>query len=142
MRTSWRTPNSPSLRAGRSPAGPSSRSVGERWSTKGAGFWQRRAAANWRPGSIGRDHSYEPESSVAECVRTLKQGRRLALSWWDDPSRQRIQGLFREAIAEVGAAPPHDVPAGYSILRFSDTDEFRRLLEGAGLTEVAVHDHR
>src|ERR1700730_6362082 len=92
--------------------------------------------------NFGLGHFPEPESSVAECVRTLKQGRRLALSWWDDPSRQRIQGLFREAIAEVGAAPPPDVPAGYSILRFSDTDEFRRLLEGAGLTEVTVHDHR
>jgi hypothetical protein len=81
-------------------------------------------------------------SSIAECVRTLKQGGCLALSWWDDPRRQRIQGLFREAIAEIGAAPPPDVPAGYSILRFSDTDEFRRLLEGAGHSEVAVHDHR
>jgi len=30
----------------------------DRWSTKAARFWQRRAAANWRPGSIGRDHSY------------------------------------------------------------------------------------
>jgi SAM-dependent methyltransferase len=92
--------------------------------------------------NFGLGHFPQPESSVAECVRTLKQGGRLALSWWDDPSRQRIQGLFREAIAEIGAAPPPDVPAGYSILRFSDTDEFRRLLEGAGLTEVAVHDHR
>jgi hypothetical protein len=64
------------------------------------------------------------------------------LSWWDDPSRQRIQGLFREAIAEIGAAPPPDVPAGYSIFRFSDTDELRRLLDGAGLTEIAVRDHR
>jgi SAM-dependent methyltransferase len=83
-----------------------------------------------------------PESAIAECVRTLKPGGRIALSWWDDPSRQRIQGLFREAIAEIGAAPPPDVPAGFSILRFSDTEEFRRLLDGAGLTEVAVQDHR
>jgi ubiquinone/menaquinone biosynthesis C-methylase UbiE len=92
--------------------------------------------------NFGLGHFPQPETSIAECVRTLKQGGCLALSWWDDPSRQRIQGLFREAIAEIGAAPPPDVPAGYSILRFSDTDEFRRLLEGAGLSEVAVHDHR
>jgi len=92
--------------------------------------------------NFGLGHFSQPESSIAECVRTLKQGGCLALSWWDDPSRQRIQGLFQEAIAEIGAAPPPDVPAGYSILRFSDTDEFRRLLEGAGLSEVAVHDHR
>lgn len=88
-------------------------------------------------------HFPYPEISIAECVRTLQPDGRIALSWWDDPSRQRIQGLFREAIIEVGAAPPPpDVPTGYSILRFSDTGEFRRLLEGAGLTDVAVEDHR
>jgi ubiquinone/menaquinone biosynthesis C-methylase UbiE len=83
-----------------------------------------------------------PEASVAECVRTLKPGGRIAFSWWDDPSKQRIQGLFREAIAEIGATPPPDVPKGYSVLRFADTDEFRRLLAGAGLTDIAVEDHQ
>ena len=92
--------------------------------------------------NFGLGHFPWPESAVTECVRTLKPGGRIALSWWDDPARQRIQGLFREAIAEVGAATHPDVPAGYSTLRFSDTEEFRRLLDGAGLTEVAVLDHR
>jgi SAM-dependent methyltransferase len=92
--------------------------------------------------NFGLGHFPYPEPAVTECARTLKPGGRVALSWWDDPSRQRIQGLFREAIAEVGAAPPPDVPAGYSVLRFSDTDAFRGLLDGAGLTEVAVQDHR
>jgi SAM-dependent methyltransferase len=92
--------------------------------------------------NFGLGHFPDPESTITECVRTLKRGGRIALSWWDDPSRQRIQGLFREAIAEIGAAPPPDVPAGYSIFRFSDTDELRRLLDGAGLTEIAVRDHR
>jgi SAM-dependent methyltransferase len=76
-------------------------------------------------------HFPYPEASVAECVRTLRTGGRIGLSWWDDPSKQRIQGLFREAIAEIGATPPPDVPTGHSILRFADTGEFRRLLEGA-----------
>jgi ubiquinone/menaquinone biosynthesis C-methylase UbiE len=92
--------------------------------------------------NFGLGHFPWPESAVTECVRTLKSGGRIALSWWDDPARQRIQGLFRESIAEVGAAAHPDVPAGYSTLRFSDTEEFRRLLDGAGLTEVAVLDHR
>src|ERR1700738_90462 len=83
--------------------------------------------------NFGLGHFPYPESAITECVRTLKPGGRIALSWWDDPSRQRIQGLFREAIAEIGATPPPDVPAGYSIFRFSDTDEFRRLLYCAGL---------
>ena len=92
--------------------------------------------------NFGLGHFPWPESAVTECVRTLKPGGRIALSWWDDPARQRIQGLFRESISEVGAAAHPDVPAGYSTLRFSDTEEFRRLLDGAGLTEVAVLDHR
>src|SRR6202047_5007591 len=92
--------------------------------------------------NFGLGHFPDPESALTECVRTVKPGGRIALSWWDGPSRQRIQGLFREAIAEIGAAPPSDVPAGYSILRFSDAGELRRLLDGAGLTEVAVRDHR
>ncbi len=83
-----------------------------------------------------------PEASVAECARAVKPGGRVAFSWWDDPSRQRIQGLFREAILEVGASPPPDVPTGYSILRFSDSDEFRRLLQGASLSDVAVKVHQ
>jgi SAM-dependent methyltransferase len=91
--------------------------------------------------NFGLGHFPYPEASVAECIRTLKRGGRIALSWWDDPGKQRIQGLFREAIAEIGAAPPPDIPKGYAIFRFADTDEFRRLLEGAGLTDIMVQDH-
>lgn len=92
--------------------------------------------------SFALGHFPYPEAAVAECVRVLVPGGRIAFSWWDDPSRQRIQGLFREAIAEIGATPPPEVPVGHSVLRFSDTAEFRRLLEGAKLSEVDVADHR
>jgi SAM-dependent methyltransferase len=91
--------------------------------------------------NFGLGHFPWPEAAVAECRRTLKAGGRMAFSWWDQPDKQRIQGLFREAIAEVGAAPPPDVPAGHSNLRFSDTAEFRNLLVGAGLDDVRVEDH-
>ena len=92
--------------------------------------------------NFGLGHFPCPEVSVTECIRTLRRDGRIALSWWDDPSKQRIQGLFREAITEVGIAPPPDVPEGYSMFRFADTDEFRRLLEGASLTDIMVQDHQ
>ena len=68
-------------------------------------------------------------------------GGRIAFSWWDDPSRQRIQGIFRDAIADVGISAPPDVPQGHNVYRFSNTEEFLRLLEGTGLIEVAVLEH-
>jgi hypothetical protein len=74
-------------------------------------------------------------------VRTLSPGGRVAFSWWDDPSRQRIQGVFRDAIAEVGIPMPLDIPQGHNVYRFSNTGEFLRLLEGAGLTGVTVIEH-
>jgi SAM-dependent methyltransferase len=90
---------------------------------------------------FGLGHFPRPEMAVAECVRILKPGGRMALSWWDGPARQRIQGLFREAIAELAIPPPRDLPQGHDTLRFCDTGEFGKLLSGAGLVEVMVQEH-
>src|SRR4051794_35713327 len=91
--------------------------------------------------AFGLGHFPRPELAVAECVRTLLPGGRIAFAWWDDPSRQRIQGIFREAIAEIGASVALDVPQAHNVFRFSNSKEFLRLLEGARLTEVAVTEH-
>jgi ubiquinone/menaquinone biosynthesis C-methylase UbiE len=92
--------------------------------------------------AFGLGHFPYPEASVAECLRTLKAGGRIAFSWWDTSDKQRIQGLIRDAVAEVGAAPPPVLPKGHSSLRFSNVDEFQRLLQGAGLADITIEDHR
>jgi SAM-dependent methyltransferase len=86
-------------------------------------------------------HIPRPEASLAECMRVLEPGGRIAFSWWDDPSRQRIQGIFREALTEVRVAPPPGTPQGHNIFRFSDRVAFEGLLRDAGLREVLVDDH-
>jgi SAM-dependent methyltransferase len=92
--------------------------------------------------AFGIGHFPYPETSVAECMRTLKPGGRVAFAWWDTPDKQRVQGLIREAAAEVGAKLPPVLPAGHSSLRFCDAAEFRRLLEGGGLVDVTLQEHR
>ena len=52
-----------------------------------------------------------------------------------------IQGLFRETIAELAVTLPPDLPQAHNSYRFSDTEEFLRLLRGAGLVDVAVAEH-
>jgi SAM-dependent methyltransferase len=91
--------------------------------------------------NFGLGHFPEPEAALAECVRVLVPGGRLAFSWWDQPARQRVQGLFREVIAELGLTPPPEVPQGHDMLRFADPEAFVRLLRGAGLAWEEVWPH-
>lgn len=90
--------------------------------------------------SFGLGHFPRPEAAVAECARVVVPGGRIAFAWWDAPERQRLQAVFREAVAEVGAEPPPEVPR-HSTLRFSDPHAFRALLEGAGLEDVTLETH-
>ena len=87
-------------------------------------------------------HFPEPEVALTECVRVLAAGGTLAFSWWDQPERQRVQGLFREAIAELRLSPPANVPQGHNTLRFSDPEPFSALLCNAGLADVVVAAHQ
>lgn len=91
--------------------------------------------------SFGLGHFPYPELAVAECRRVVKAGGRMAFSWWDEPSRQRVQGLFRDAVAEVGAAPPPGLPATHSSLRFCDPAAFIALLREASLSDVTLEGH-
>ncbi len=87
-------------------------------------------------------HFPEPGTALAECLRVVVPGGFLAFSWWDHPERQRVQGLFREVIAELALPSAPGVPQGHDTLRFSDPAAFDELLRGAGLGDVAVISHR
>jgi ubiquinone/menaquinone biosynthesis C-methylase UbiE len=83
-------------------------------------------------------HVGRPEQVVAALARVLRLGGKLALSTWDFPERARLLGVLVEAVAEVGAQPSADVPAGPPIFRFADEGEFARLLASAGFGDVDI----
>jgi ubiquinone/menaquinone biosynthesis C-methylase UbiE len=91
--------------------------------------------------NFGLGHFPRPDEAIAECLRMLKPGGRIALAWWDHLERQRLQAVFRDAIAAVGAPPAATVPQGHNVFRFSDSTEFEQLLKRAGLREVVVRNY-
>jgi SAM-dependent methyltransferase len=83
-------------------------------------------------------HLGRPERAAAEFARVLAPGGRVALTVWDVPERAGFLGVVLEAIVAAGAAPPPDLPVGPPFFRFSDDQEFARLLRDAGLADAAV----
>jgi SAM-dependent methyltransferase len=83
-------------------------------------------------------HVGRPERVAAELVRVLRPAGRLALSMWDVPERARLLGVLVDAATEVGAQLPADLPPGPPFFRFSEEAELVRLLDDAGLSDIAV----
>jgi ubiquinone/menaquinone biosynthesis C-methylase UbiE len=83
-------------------------------------------------------HLGRPERAAAEFARLLAPGGRVALTVWDLPERARFLGVLVEAVGAAGASSPEDIPAGPPIFRFSDDEEFARLLREQGLEDVEV----
>jgi SAM-dependent methyltransferase len=92
-------------------------------------------------GNFVINHLPQPERGVAEAVRVLTAGGHVAFSAWQRPDRMLIMGLIGEAIEAAGVEEDEraaGIPPGPDGYRFADEAEFRGLLEGAGLVEVAV----
>jgi SAM-dependent methyltransferase len=83
-------------------------------------------------------HLGRPEQAMAEFVRVLRAGGRLALTAWDLPEQARLLGVFLDAVAEAGAMAPDDLPAGPDFFRFSVDERFERLMRDHGLEQCAV----
>jgi SAM-dependent methyltransferase len=84
-------------------------------------------------------HLAEPVPVVRELARVLAPGGRLVLTAWDVPERCALVGVLVDAIAEVGAAPPADLPPGPPFFQFSTDAALAGLLTGGGLGGAEVH---
>jgi SAM-dependent methyltransferase len=89
---------------------------------------------------FGVGHFSKPERVLAEFARVLIPKGRVALSWWDGFGKNRINGIFFEALNELGIRAPGALPAGPAVDRFSDPEQFAAILRDAGF-EVAGIDY-
>jgi ubiquinone/menaquinone biosynthesis C-methylase UbiE len=89
-------------------------------------------------GNFALLHLARPELAAAEFCRVLVPGGRLALTVWDTPERARLFGVFLDAVTEAGADPPEEIPVGPPFFRFSDEQEFARLLADQQLEDIKV----
>src|SRR5215475_4657389 len=87
---------------------------------------------------FGVGHFSRPERVLAEFARVLVPKGRVALSWWDDFGKNRINGIFFEAINELGISAPGALPAGPAVDRFSDPDQFGAVLRAASFEVVGI----
>lgn len=89
--------------------------------------------------NFGVGHFPRPERALAEFVRVLTPGGLAALTWWEVPARNRVNGVFFDAVSQAEAPPP-DLPAGPAVFRFSDETELRSLFSRAGLVDIAIRE--
>jgi ubiquinone/menaquinone biosynthesis C-methylase UbiE len=94
------------------------------------------AAFDALAGNFVFNHVGRPELALAEAIRVLRPGGMLALSAWDAPGRNRVLGLFTDAVAAVDAPPPDGVPEGPN--NFRSDEELRALFAAAGFEAVGI----
>jgi SAM-dependent methyltransferase len=91
--------------------------------------------------AFGIGHFPDVIIAMRECARVLTPGGTLAVAWWDLPDRNRFQGVMLEAIQEVGARAPPNLPAGPPLFQYSDDAALADLLTAAELADIVVVTH-
>ena len=86
---------------------------------------------------LGMLHLGRPEQALGEARRTLRPHGRVAFTVWDTPDKTVGFGLVIGAIQKYGDLNV-PIPPGPPFFRFSDPDEAKRTLIGAGFVDVAV----
>jgi SAM-dependent methyltransferase len=89
-------------------------------------------------GGFVLNHLPRPERAAAELRRVLAAGGGVALAVWDVPARVGILGPLEAALRAVDAWTPDAVPGGPDPNRFTDDEEIRALLAGAGFDGPVV----
>jgi SAM-dependent methyltransferase len=80
-----------------------------------------------------------PEAALAEFVRVVRPGGRVAVTVWDRPERMRLLGVLADAVERTeGVRDPGLPSGGPDPFRFADDPAFAALLSGAGLDGVDV----
>ncbi|GAA1944824.1 methyltransferase domain-containing protein [Kitasatospora viridis] len=89
-------------------------------------------------GAFVINHVPDPPAAARDLARVVRPGGRVLLSCWAALADNRAQGLFFDAVAEAGAAPPAHLPGSSPFARHADPEAFTALLTDAGLTDVRV----
>jgi SAM-dependent methyltransferase len=89
-------------------------------------------------GGFVLNHLPDPERAIEESVRVLAARGTIAFSVWDRPQRNRLNGVFADALMDVGVESAVDVEQGPDPYCFSDDADFEALLDAAGIGEVQV----
>lgn len=83
-------------------------------------------------------HLGYPDRLAAEARRVLRPGGRAAFTVWATGDRNRVLGIFPDALAAAGVAAPESIPEGPLSTDYADHDRFAALLAAAGLADVAI----
>lgn len=92
--------------------------------------------------NLGLPSFPRPERAVAEMVRVVRPGGRVALTTHDQPAASALVVILARAMNEVPMRPPTGVPAGPDIFQYANDTALEGLLRTAGLTDVRVQTIR